>query len=245
MDEGKTFGDEAMAPPSWQEGRWLVVDTETTGLDEPHDPAAIVELGAVVMERGRVVCHRSALFNPGKPINHKAAEVHGISDDKVRDKPTIREPHPRTGRTPIEGLDALCAEYDVRAIVGYNVLGFDLPILRRELGQRWHELEAAAVVVDPLVVVRLDDVGRFWKGPGRHKLTAVAARLGIDGPEPGLGAGVAHRAAWDCVLAGRVLWRLREHVPDDVDEVREMMSSEYQRQRADLDAWHSRKRGAA
>lgn len=253
MDEVETFGEadeqirrEAMVPPSWQEGRGLVVDTETTGLDEPHDPAAIVELGAVVMHEGRVVCHRSAIFEPGKPIHPKAAEVHGITNEQVKGRPRIGDRNTKSGRTPIEGLDALCAKHGVTAIVGYNLLGFDLPILRRELGQRWLELEAAVgLVVDPLVVVRLDTVGRFWKGQGRHKLTAVAARLGLDGPEPGRGAGVAHRAAWDCVLAGRVLWHLREHVPDDVDEVRDLMTTEYQRQRADLDAWHSLKRGAA
>lgn len=235
-----------MSAASWQDGRWLVVDTETTGLDDPQDPAAIVELGAVIMERGKVVCHRSAIYNPGKPIHPKAAEVHGISDEVVRTRPRIGERNPKTGRTPIEGLDTLCAEYEVRAIVGYNVFGFDLPIMRRELGQRWHELEASVgVIVDPLVVVRLDQVGKFWKGAGRHKLTAVAARLGLDGQEPGLGAGSAHRAAWDCVLAGRVLWHLREHVPHDPIEVRQMMNGEFQRQRTELDLYHSKRRGAA
>lgn len=227
------------APDSWLYGRWLVLDTETTGLDSAADPAGIVELGAVVMQEGRVLEHRAALFNPGKPIDPRAAEVHGITDAMVANRPRITAANPKTGRTPVQGLDALAAKWDCRAIVGYNLISFDMPILRRELGFGFSALEASiGCVVDPLVVVRLDSVGKFWKGQGRHKLTAVADRLGLNAAEPHMLI-QAHRASWDCVLAGRVLWHLREHLPTDSDEAHQLCAGKGAQQRRDLDAYRA------
>ena len=218
---------------SWVNASWLVLDTETTGLTD----AGIVELGAVVMRQGRVLTHRSALYNPGKPIEPGAAGVHGITDAMVAHRPRITDKDPRSGRLPAEGLDTLAAEYDCRALVGYNLIRFDLPILRRELGPRFVELEAGiGPTVDPLVVVRMDGVGARWSGKGRHKLTAVAARFGLDTPEPAMKS-QAHRAVWDCVLAGRVLWHLREHLPTDEAGVRSLMAVEGERQCKELDAY--------
>lgn len=229
-------------PPSrWKTGRWLILDTETTGLDN----ASIVELGAVVMEEGRVLEHRCALFNPGKPIDPRASAVHHITDAQVRGRPRIGDRDPRTGRTPAEGLDALAAKYDVQAIVGYNFISFDLPILRRELGERWQMLEdAIGLIVDPLVIVRLESVGHFWKGQGRHRLTAVADKLKLSAAEePGMKA-QAHRAAWDCVLAGRILWRLRAHIPDDAAEAHAFCQTNGAKQRAELDAYWAARNGS-
>ncbi len=59
---------------------------------------------------------------------------------------------------------------------------------------------------------RKRDRSFFWKGAGRHKLDAVAERLGI--PREGQ----AHRASSDCVLTCRILWQLREHLPDHPGE---------------------------
>ena len=244
-DDGRrveTLVAEVVTPAAsdWRDAAWLVIDTETTGL---HN-ARIIELGAVVMRGGRELEHRCALYNPGAPIDPGATAVHGITDAHVRSKPAITDRDPRTGRTPVEGLDGLCAQHDVRAIVGYNALTFDLPLLRQELGDRWVELEAAiGCNIDPLVTVRLEDVGRFWKGKGRHKLTAVADKLKLTAPEEGLRV-QAHRAAWDCVLAGRILWRLRLHLPATIAELVPWQNEKARSQRAELDAYHSQRGGA-
>lgn len=225
------------APDSWLYGRWLVLDTETTGIEG----AAIVELGAVVMQEGRVLEHRSGLFNPGKPIDPIAAGIHGISDEMVRKKPRITDTNPRTGMTPAMNLDRMAAKWDCKAIVGYNLISFDLPILRRELGPRWSEIEAGiGIVVDPIVIVRLDQVGARWPGKGRHKLTAVAERFNLLEPEHGVFI-QAHRATWDCVLAGRILWHLREHLPLDAREAHTLCGSKGAEQRKDLDAYWATK----
>lgn len=231
-------------PDSWQFGRWLIVDTETTGLEDP----AIVELGAVIMQEGEVIDFRSGLYNPGKPIHPEAEKVHGITNEMVRARPRITDRNAKTGRTPAQGIDRLAAEHDVQAIVAYNGISFDFPLIRKELGQTWAEMEdAVGVVIDPLVVVRLESVGRFWKGPGRHKLTAVAERFQLTTADARFEAR-AHRAVWDCVLAGRILWHLREHVPLDALEARGLMAEASRKQQQDFERWLAKqppKAGAA
>lgn len=212
------------ATSSWVFAPWMVVDIETTGFGrEPK----IIELSAVIMQHGRVIDRRGGLFNPGRPIDPRASSVHGIYDDDVKGRPRVDEPSGKTGKTPVQLLDAMCAEHDVAAIVAYNGLTSDLPILRRELGPRWFELEAGVgLIVDPLVIVR--QVGESWRGEGRHKLSSVAERFRVLDPEPGIDPRT-HSATWDAIVTGRVLWHLREVLPSEPALVRELMKTKAQR----------------
>ena len=122
---------------TWREAVWLCIDTETTGLG---DDAAILEIGLVAMRAGRVLKTRSILVDPQIPIPAAASEIHGITAETVAGCPTISE----------VADEVLAAIGRARVIVGYNVLGYDAPILTRELGP----LVTDAVIVDPLVMVR-------------------------------------------------------------------------------------------
>ena len=65
-----------------------VVDTETTGLSAHGD--RVIEIGIVLVEPGkspRIVL--DTLVNPERPVS--ATEIHGITDDDVRDAPTFRD----------------------------------------------------------------------------------------------------------------------------------------------------------
>ncbi len=217
----------------WKRGVWLVVDTETTGLDQPD----IVELGAVLMQEGRVLERRNVLLRPSKPIDPRASAVHGIYDRHVASAPRLHDPHPVTSRSAADGLCAMAAR--AHAVVGYNNSTFDQPLLERLIPD-WSAACAGLSLLDALVVVRLDGVDRRPRSKGRHKLTAVADWLRLTEPEPGMKV-QAHRAAWDCVLAGRVLWHLREHVPDDATAAHAMCAREGARQKKELDDyWASR-----
>lgn len=169
--------------------RWLVIDTETTGPDP--DTARVVEIGVARVEAMQIGWTHSRLVNPGVPIPEGAAAVHGITDDMVVDAPPIAE--------VADAFLANVRKADV--LVGYNALHFDFPILARELGEGWSEAIEGKHLVDPLVLVRLPDVGKFWPGKGRHRLTSVAERWGIE-------AEGAHRAAADCVMTAKVLIHL-------------------------------------
>lgn len=208
---------------SWTQKSWLCIDTETTGLDPAKD--RIVELAAVVFQQGQLVRRMGMLVHPGMPIPAEATAVHGIGDSDVAGCPSLHD----------IGERFLSHVREAEVLVGYN-WPFDESFLRAGLGQAWVDAIAGKPILDALVVVRFDDVGRFWKGSGRHRLDAAAQQLGIERE------GKAHRASSDCVLTCRLLWQLREHLPDDVDAAAELVASSRVRQDRDFNAWQARGR---
>lgn len=97
----------------------IYLDTETTGFS-PSAGAAIVEV-AIVDDRGQTLI--DTLVDPRKPIPWQAQNVHGISDDMVRGKPTLEALMPRIIEI-IQGEE----------VVIYNS-AFDAPFFPGQLGQ--------------------------------------------------------------------------------------------------------------
>ena len=205
----------------WRQERWLVIDTETTGIDIEQD--RIVELAAVWMLGGQEVERRGMLLCPGIPIPAEATAVHGISDADVAECPTL------------EAVAEAFLEHVRQApvLVAYN-WPFDAGILSHRC-PGWDEAIEGKVILDPLVVVRFDTVGRYWRGQGRHRLEAVHERL-LDGPPPGS----AHRASTDAIMAGRVLWALREHLPADGADAARIVAEARAEQDRSFAAWKAR-----
>ena len=67
----------------------VCIDTETTGRDFGLD--RVVEVACVSWRGGEVVERRHWLVNPQIPIPKEAFDVHGISDDDVKDKPSFAD----------------------------------------------------------------------------------------------------------------------------------------------------------
>ncbi len=207
--------------PGWADRQWLVIDTETTGLDPKCD--RLVELAAVRFQHGQPLERRGMLLDPGIPIPEEASAVHGITDEQVKGKPSIQD--------VAERFLGLVEASPV--LVAYN-WPFDAGMLEA-VCPGWAGAVAGKVLLDPLVVVRLDNVGRYWRGTGRHRLENVYRRLvGPDLP------GVAHRASTDAVMAGQLLWALREHLPDDGAGAAAFIDKARARQQADFEAWKAR-----
>jgi hypothetical protein len=93
----------------------VVLDTETTGLD---DEARIVDI-AVLGVGGEVLV--DTLINPGEPIPPDATDIHGITDAHVADAPTFGDV-----------LVRLTAALDGRRCLIYNE-SYDTARLRHEL----------------------------------------------------------------------------------------------------------------
>ena len=201
----------------WKQRPWLCLDTETTGITEAH----IVQLGACEYRRGAVSWKHSRLFKPPIPIPPEASEVHGITDLLVVGAPDIQSAR--------EKILSTVSKYSV--IVGYN-LQYDLDVLQRELGVPVTSMCDAHICVDPLIVIRMDHVGRYWKGQGRHRLAHVCETLGIPLN--------AHSAVDDAVAAGAILWRLINHLPDDDRECYEFLREQKKRQDDNYAAWKAR-----
>lgn len=175
----------------WAQIPLAVIDVETTGLDPQTD--RVVEVGVLPVDFGVVGEGRGWLVNPGRAVPPEALAVHGLTDAELLAAPAFASiateiAEALAGRVPV----AYNADFDrLFLAVEYDRLGVVRPpCLRR--GVEW---------LDPLVWARLAQ--RAERG---HKLTDVAARLGID-------VGQSHRALHDARTAAKILLALGDVFP--------------------------------
>lgn len=97
----------------------IFFDLETTGIDIIND--RIVELSYLkVFPDGHKV-EKTYLINPTIPIPPKTTQIHGITDEDVKDKPTFAQIANNIAKD-FEGCD----------LAGYNSNRFDIPLLAEE-----------------------------------------------------------------------------------------------------------------
>lgn len=97
----------------------VIFDLETTGINTTHD--RIVELCLLRIQPDGSEETFVYLFNPGVPIPKVASDIHGITDDKVKDQPTFKD---KAGE-----IYNLLKECD---FAGFNSNKFDFPMLVEE-----------------------------------------------------------------------------------------------------------------
>jgi DNA polymerase-3 subunit epsilon len=171
--------------------RIVSIDTETTGRDPSTD--RIVEVACVLWEGGQVVEKHDWLVHPGCPIPEDAAQVHGIRDDDVKDKPKFAEIAAQ-----------VMAQLKGRVPLAYNA-EFDRNFLVAELGRAGvaegnmpPAVRRAVEWIDPLTWAR-----QLQREEKSKALGEVAARLGIEIQQ-------AHRATDDAEAAIQVHARFLE-----------------------------------
>lgn len=103
-------------------------DLETTGIDIVHD--RIVEIAMLKLMPNGNQEMKVLRVNPEMPIPPEATQIHGISDDDVRNEPPFRA-LAKTVMAFMEGCD----------LAGFNSNRFDLPLLAEELMRAGHELD--------------------------------------------------------------------------------------------------------
>lgn len=83
--------DSDYSPPSANSGEitYVIVDVETTGLNPAED--AIVQISALRYFGRKFVDGLNSYVNPLRPIPSASTAIHGITDAKVKDSPTIDE----------------------------------------------------------------------------------------------------------------------------------------------------------
>ena len=98
----------------------IFFDLETTGVSLTKDK--IIELCAIKImpDKSRTILLQR--FYPEMPIPPSATEVHGITDEMVRNEPTFRE--------KAEEIVSFFSDCD---LAGYNIAKFDIPLLVEEL----------------------------------------------------------------------------------------------------------------
>jgi DNA polymerase-3 subunit epsilon len=202
----------------------LSIDTETTGLNPRKD--RIVSLAVAKREPGaQTVSMREWMVNPGMSLPEEATAVHGIMDAMVADKPSLVE----------VGSEFLRIVEKADVLVGY-MWSFDDMMLLAGLGDAWEDAIAGKPVIDVLVVVRFDEVGRYWKGKGRHKLACAAEHLGVKLPsvlQP-------HQASADAFMSASMLGKLFDFLPDDADEAAALIKQQRVVQEEAFQAWRAK-----
>lgn len=156
--------------------RLVAVDVETTGADPATD--RIIEIGAVVFERGREVAARAWLTDPGRPIPLRFQQLTGIGPEAVRGQPPAEAVLP-------ELLD-LAGD---APLVAHNA-GFDAAFLAAAC--RRAGLVAPQAIIDTVELARL-----AFPLARSYRLAALAELAGIP-------LARAHRALEDARACGRV-----------------------------------------
>ena len=95
------------------------IDLETTGIDTDED--RIVQLATLKLCPGGATILHSKMVNPGMPIPPGAVAIHGITDEDVFGCPQFGEIASKVAAF-LAGCD----------LAGYNIVGFDLPLLEAE-----------------------------------------------------------------------------------------------------------------
>jgi len=71
--------------------RYVVLDTETTGLD-PDDGHKIIEIGCIeILNRSVTNNTFHKYINPNREIDIEASKIHGLTYNKLKDKPLFEE----------------------------------------------------------------------------------------------------------------------------------------------------------
>jgi DNA polymerase-3 subunit epsilon len=190
--------------------RYVVMDTELTGLDVKKD--SIVSLGAVAMEGGRIVLGSQfyELVRPAAALKSESVVVHGITPEEVRDKPSIG--------AVIEDFLAFCEG----AVVVGHFIGLDLSFLNKEL-RRLQGRAFAGPVVDTLKIhewIRRHDgdFSRHFDGMARDKdLFSLAKKYHIQ-------ISAAHNAQMDAFITAQLFQRFLRFLPQlGVRTVKELL----------------------
>ena len=68
---------------------YIVFDIETTGLDSSYDE--VIEIGAIKVHNNKIVSKFNSLVKPRNEIDEYITELTGITNEMVKDAPTIEE----------------------------------------------------------------------------------------------------------------------------------------------------------
>lgn len=165
--------------------RQIVLDTETTGLS-PNDGDRLVEIGCLEIVNQVATgetFHR--YINPERDVPKGAFDVHGLSEEFLRDKPKFAEV-----------ADDFLEFIGDDPLVIHNA-SFDMGFLNHELKQTGRAALAAGRAVDTLLIARK-------RYPGaQNSLDALCRRFGVDNSNR-----IKHGALLDAELLAEVYLEL-------------------------------------
>lgn len=95
-------------------------DLETTGLDIAKDRIVEISILKIMTDQSRKTLY--FLVNPGMPIPKLVSDIHGVTDERVKDSPKFHQ--------IAEEINNFISDAD---LAGYNSNRFDIPMLTEEM----------------------------------------------------------------------------------------------------------------
>ena len=199
--------------PGWMDLALVGLDTETTGLSVTED--RVFEISMVSFQGPTITERWEQLLDPLRPMNPEAAAKTGVSDADLKGKPAFA---------------SIAAEVEARmtdrVVVGYNLLGFDLPILEAELGRVGLKIPRCWPV-DVLIFAR-----ELVKS-GRHNLGEMARHFNVT-------MTTAHRASADAEACVQILHAMAPLLPPTLDDLLKLQAQWRDEQRMRKASWRQR-----
>ncbi len=163
---------------------YVVFDIETTGLSAIND--MITEIGALKIVDGDIVDSYSQLINPERPIPEFITKLTGITDEMVKDKPTIKDV-----------IGDFYEFIDNSILVAHNST-FDIGFIREKI--KLIDVELNNPVIDTLELSRA-----VFSELKNHKLNTLAKHLSVNLDNH-------HRAVDDAKATAEIFMRILELV---------------------------------
>lgn len=168
----------------------IIFDLETTGVDTSKD--RIVQIAAIKMFPDGSTEEKNLLINPEMPIPAEAMEVHGVTDDMVKDSPKFKQIS-KALKSWFEGCD----------IGGFNSDNYDVQLLSIEMER------AGILFID--WDCNFVDVSKIYRHLYPRTLSAVYERL----------TGQSHDNAHDAMADVRATKKILEvlcqnNMPEDI-----------------------------
>lgn len=170
--------------------RLVVLDTETTGLDV-DDGHKIIEIGCVeILNRNITSNFYHQYINPKRQIDEKAFEVHGISNEQLKNEPSF------------DAIINNFIKYISNSTLIIHNAPFDMAFLKAEYESANHnqnELINNRKIIDTLKLARKNSPGK------RNTLDALCSRFFVDNTERNL-----HGALMDAELLAQVYLKMTQ-----------------------------------
>lgn len=191
--------------------RQIFLDTETTGFEHSaaENPDRMVEFAGVEMQNRQYTGNNLHLYiNPQRDVPEEAAKVHGLTLDKLLDKPVFAD------------VAQQIFDYIQGAELIIHNAKFDVGFLNAEFARvGLPRVETVCDIVDTLEMARERYAGQ------KNNLDALCNRLGVDRSKR-----IFHGALIDCELLGEVylaMTRTQYSLVDDLDEAAEKSDEQH------------------
>ncbi|OGH60075.1 MAG: hypothetical protein A2725_00290 [Candidatus Magasanikbacteria bacterium RIFCSPHIGHO2_01_FULL_33_34] len=170
-------------------------DLEATGLNVFED--RIIQIGAIKYFPDGSKTEHEWLINPKIPITDEAMEIHGITNEMVKDKPTFGD--------IAQDLTQLFLDSDLG---GYNIRYFDIPMLQNEFSRIELPFDVEdRKIVDAMLIFKLKE----------PRTLAAAYKKYVGGEFENAHNAIADIKASIDVLEGQM--KMYNDLPTSVDEI--------------------------